>query len=923
MRVLTAPLVGALALFCCGHVFAQSAGHILISEFQPNPPGVDPSNAEFELSGTANTAFSGWILSFESDAGSSAGVVDRAAMVNGVFDANGLLVVSVPDLENPSYTVALTSDFTGSVGSSTVADTALFGTVFDAIGVPDEVGDETSIFGAQLGGSDFLYTGAELELIFRDASNGDWYAVDSLAGTQVQDTKAALVNLDDFDANPFVPTFGTINPSLDDGDDPVDGIEFGSCGDQAESKIHLVQGSGSVSPLIDTEVVVEGVVVGSFQSDANGNEPLGGYFVQEEDSDADADIGTSEGVFVFDISNRVTVGDVVRVKGIVTEYFDLTELTDVNNFAICSTAGIASAAPITLPLNDAEELEAVEGMLVSFEQKLYVTNHFTLGRFGEVELTPNIDRLFNPTQITEPGLLAVAQQMDNDLSRIQIDDGLTTPNPVPAPPYFAADGTLRAGDSTTGLLGVMSYSFGSYEVQPVQPVNFVRENARQDAPESVAGTLTVASFNVLNYFTTLDGSGSICGPLMNLGCRGADSADEFTRQKDKIVNALAALDADIVGLIEIENDLNSIAIADLVAALPGYNYIDTGPIGTDAIKVAFIYKSSVVPEGNFAILDSSVDPIFLDEKNRPALIQTFKEVANGELVTVAINHFKSKGSDCDDLGDPDMLDGQGNCNITRTNAATALVNYLATDPTESGDNDFLVIGDLNAYAMEDPIKALESASYTNLVLANAGAAEYSYSFDGQFGTLDYALSSESLTSQIGGVTVWQINSDESAALDYNDFNQPSLYNDSQFRASDHDPILVGLKLVDGQPLGSSCNSLPVTIVADSNGGRLFGTSGADVIVGSSQRDIIFGRGGDDIICSGDGNDSVYAGQGNDMVFGGNGRDLLFGQRGDDTLNGGEGRDRIYGAAGDDVLSGGPDVDFLFGGSGNNKINQDL
>jgi len=232
------------------------------------------------------------------------------------------------------------------------------------------------------------------------------------------------------------------------------------------------------------------------------------------------------------------------------------------------------------------------------------------------------------------------------------------------------------------------------------------------------------------------------------------------------------------------------------------------------------------------------------------------------------------------------------------------------------------IGDLNAYAMEDPLKVLESASYTNLVLASAGATEHSYSFRGQFGTLDYALSSNSLTSQVSGVTVWQINADEPRALDYNDFNQPSLYTDSQYRASDHDPILVGLNLIGDQPPGPSCNGLPATIVATSRGGVLYGTSGPDVIVGSNKRDIIYGFGGDDVICSGNGRDKIFAGRGSDTVFGGNGRDDIRGQRGNDTLFGENGRDRIYGGRGDDVISGGAGRDYLRGGSGNDQISQD-
>jgi len=286
MRALTAPLLALLALFYYSNVFAQSAGDILISEFQPNPPGADPSNADFELSGPANTAFSGWILSFESDAGGSAGTVDRAAMVSGVFDANGLLVVSIPDLENPSFTVALTSDFTGSVGASTVTDTATFGTVYDAIGVPDAASDAATLYGVQLGGSDFVYPGSEPELIFRDGDTGALYAVDDLSGTQVQDINAALVSLDDFATDPRIPTFGTVNSTIGDGGNTGGGgTAFGVCGDLSETKIHLVQGNGSASDLIGSEVVIEGVVVGAFQTNPDGNNTLGGYFLQEEDGD--------------------------------------------------------------------------------------------------------------------------------------------------------------------------------------------------------------------------------------------------------------------------------------------------------------------------------------------------------------------------------------------------------------------------------------------------------------------------------------------------------------------------------------------------------------------------------------------------------------------------------------------------------------
>jgi predicted extracellular nuclease len=148
-------------------------------------------------------------------------------------------------------------------------------------------------------------------------------------------------------------------------------------------------------------------------------------------------------------------------------------------------------------------------------------------------------------------------------------------------------------------------------------------------PDSVGGSLTVASFNVLNYFTTLDGSGSNCGPEADEGCRGADNATEFTRQRDKIISAIVTMDANIVGLMEIENHETDDALKDLVNGLNAagagtYAAINTGTIGDDAIKVGLIYQpDSVTPYGDFAVLDSAVDSTFNDTRNRPVLAQTW------------------------------------------------------------------------------------------------------------------------------------------------------------------------------------------------------------------------------------------------------------------------------------------------------------
>ncbi|MCB8928440.1 MAG: ExeM/NucH family extracellular endonuclease [Ardenticatenaceae bacterium] len=589
---------------------------------------------------------------------------------------------------------------------------------------------------------------------------------------------------------------------------------FGACGDNA-TLISAIQGSGSSSPLNGVaDVIIEGVVVGDYQDTVN---ELAGFYLQEEDADTDGNAATSEGIFVYDNNFGVDValGDVVRLQGTVTEFESavgsgafLTEMTALTTVTLCGSGASVTPATVNLPMTDLTDWEAYEGMLVTFPQTLDVAEVYNLARYGNVDLS--FGRLFNPTQVTTPGAAANALQAQNDLHRITLDDanGAQNQDPViyPAPELSAAN-TLRTGSTVTGLTAVLDQRFDTYRLQPVGTINFVASNPRTTGPTAVGGNLRVASFNVLNYF---NGNGSGGGFPTS---RGATTLAEFNRQRDKIIAALVAINADVVGLIEIENDgYGSLsAIQDLVnglnaATAPGtYAFINPGvsQIGTDEIAVGLIYKpASVTPSGASQILDSSDDPLFLDTKNRPALAQTFSQNGTGEKFTIVVNHFKSKGSACTDASDPDPGDGQGNCNITRTNAATALVNWLATDPTNSNDSDFLIVGDLNSYAMEDPIAAITGAGYTDL--ANSQPNAYSYVFEGQVGTLDYALASSSLTAQVSGVTDWHINADEPRALDYNvEFktaNQISLYYSADpYRSSDHDPVVIGLNLGGTSP----------------------------------------------------------------------------------------------------------------------------
>jgi len=336
-------------------------------------------------------------------------------------------------------------------------------------------------------------------------------------------------------------------------------------------------------------------------------------------------------------------------------------------------------------------------------------------------------------------------------------------------------------------------------------VSFTRANARTAAPDPVGGNIRVASANVLNYFTTIDPNtgalGYICGPAHDQECRGADSAAELTRQRTKILAELQAINADVFGLMEIENT-DDTAVADLASGLNDalgagtYTYVVESAPGNDAIKVAMLYKPGVVTPVGPAINYQTSDPTYGAELfDRPPLAQAFSVVATGEKLTVVVNHFKSKGS-CPASG-VDLDYGQGCWNAKRVAQAAGLLDFIAALQASTGDPDVLVIGDLNAYGIEDPINTLVAGGLVNEVAQIPAAQRYSYVFDGQSGYLDQGLATPSLDAQVNGVTIWHINADEPSVIDYNlNFKPPSpdLYTPTPYRASDHDPVIVGLNL---------------------------------------------------------------------------------------------------------------------------------
>jgi len=601
------------------------------------------------------------------------------------------------------------------------------------------------------------------------------------------------------------------------------------------TKIHDVQGSGSSSPLTGQTLTTEGVVVAALPG-------LTGFYVQEEDADADLDPATSEGIFVYDPNGLFAgaVGTKVRVTGAVSEFTTtagniagtgnsrLTELT-ATSVATVGTTPLPIVTNVVLPVTQPSDLERYEGMLVNvsaFDGPLVVTETFKLGRYGQVGLSGNA-RLDQYTQVSAPSVSGYANYLTNlQDNYIILDDGSTAQNPDPAiharggQPLSALN-TLRGGDTIASITGVLDERFEGYRVQTTTPADFQPTNARTNAAPAVGGTLKVASGNLLNFFNgnglDANNDGFVDGGFPT--SRGADTAVEFKRQIDKTVQALLGVNADVFGYNEMENDGYGAtsAVQQLVNALnaatapgtfafvtPPASALISGKFGSDEITVGFIYKTAtarIARGGNGpAALTTGIFDQVTTRVQRPALAVTFERVAagtpTGELVTAVISHFKSKGSSAGLPGDADQGDGQGLSNATRTQAAQELAAWMATRPTGTKDADYLILGDLNSYRLEDPITTLTNSGYFSLF----GPESYSYQFNGQWGSLDHALVNASLNPQVTGAAKWHINADEPVVLDYNtEFKSAgqvsSFYNVDPFRTSDHDPVLVGLSLV--------------------------------------------------------------------------------------------------------------------------------
>lgn len=534
--------------------------------------------------------------------------------------------------------------------------------------------------------------------------------------------------------------------------------------------IPQIQGTGITSPYASSLIKTTGIVTSKFI----GTNKIGGYFIQDELGDNN--FASSDGIFVLNNIDNINIGDKVELTGTIEEFNGRTQIKAVTSQTVLSSN---NTIPITTIIFDPNNWnpEIYEGMILNFNQTLYVTKNSDLKTLGQLSL--NSKRVFSPTnQFLPKSTEYYTLVTQNQKKQLTLEDGVNTANYSPA--IFAdANGTRRTGERVSNLVAVVDNIDANYFIYPTtKPVFF--GNHRPSAPTDLGNyNIKVCATNLEYYL-----------PFNYNGTYGAGNAIEAQKQHIKIIKGLLAIDADIYGIIEIEegqNALSKLVDSMNVATVAGrYGFVNDGglPSGT-YIKVGFIYrKDKVTPYLNLKENTGTYSSKYRKKA------QAFTLNSNNERFILSLNHFKSKLCTSSTGLDTDQGDGQSCYNATRVAESNSTISFLTSWKSYYNDNDVLIMGDLNAYAKEDPIQTLVQAGYIDLHHAYHADSSYSYVYQNEAGYLDHALANSTMKTQITGFSVFHINADEPKMFEYSGTDyQPNMY-----RYSDHDPVVVGLLL---------------------------------------------------------------------------------------------------------------------------------
>ncbi|MGW1379734.1 endonuclease/exonuclease/phosphatase family protein [Streptomyces sp. NPDC002446] len=577
----------------------------------------------------------------------------------------------------------------------------------------------------------------------------------------------------------------------------------------AGTRIHDIQGSTRISPLVGTQVSeVPGTVtaVRAFGS-------ARGFWVQ--DPHPDRDPATSEAVFVFTGKEtpKVTVGDAITFSGTVSEYYpggkdaglqSVTQITD----ATWKTDSAKASLPAAFRLNPASvpNRYAPDAGGKSIESLKLRPGSYALDRYESLEgmrVSVGDARVVGATNAhhelwvtAEPGRNRTARggtlyrsYADPNGGRVKVASLI----PFAERPFPVAD----VGDELTGTTaGPLDYnSFGGYTLQATELGELADHGpAPETTRKQKPGELAVATYNVENLSPKTPQA-------------------KFDRLAKALVDHLSA--PDVVALEEVQDDngptddgvvtagatLKKLTDAVKAAGGPAYEWRQIDPADDQDggqpggnIRVAFLFNPERVSFTDVKGGDATTPVKVVDDHGRAALSASPGRIAPadpawkasrkplvgqfslksrpGSRVFVIANHFNSKGGD---QGLDSRFQPPARSSETQRTAQAGLVNafvkdLLAKDPKA----DVVVAGDLNDYPFSPALKKLtDGGVLTDLVGRLPGAERYGYVYNGNSQVLDHMLTSRHL-----------------ARPDYDIVHLNAEYAD---QASDHDPQVLRVR----------------------------------------------------------------------------------------------------------------------------------
>lgn len=501
--------------------------------------------------------------------------------------------------------------------------------------------------------------------------------------------------------------------------------------------IWAVQGKETRSPYILSKITTEGVVTGVFPE-------LEGFWIQELSTDNDPK--TSPGLFINTGANlpEIAPGDLVSVTGRVREAFQETQLEIATraNIIVLGSSFIPAPTALDPPVDDAESqayFEALEGSLVSVTGSALVVGPTT--RYGEYALVlpkHNVGRVW---QGQDHGML------------IHVDDGSSETHET----RDKQEVVTAVGDTVSGLVGVLAYSYGNYKIEPTAAYAVQNQLPEIIPLESLEqGSFSVMTWNVENLFDFVVPHPS-SPPLPKVS--------EYKLSISRVAQTIQAAGIPtVIGFQEVENFeiLEDIAAVPLLAE---YDYQAALIEGTDSRGIDVGY---LVRRDQAEIITTVQYPAPGNITSRPPLMIEVELIGSDASLYFLNNHFTS-------------MSGGEQATEPRRNAQAAWNAEIAGEILQDDPGALLVVmGDLNSYYGSLPLQTLEGTGLINLFDWLEPEERYSYVYQGSSQVLDHILVNEDMEAYLVGVNVLHCNAD-----------YPLPFSDGEgfIHKSDHDPVI--------------------------------------------------------------------------------------------------------------------------------------